>query len=93
MTVFFFISCAGPSQKNNVEVIGGFDGANPQSQEDIIQETQNTFRIKPFNEEGSSEGYYFRFTTKVMNYSSESQDIELIIEWPALKKHPNEQYK
>ena len=55
--------------QNEIEVVGGFDGANPQSQDAIIREATNRFRIKPFNEEGSSDSYYFRFNTKVINHS------------------------
>lgn len=76
----------------HLEVIGEFDGANPQSNDSIIQEAANRFRIKPFNEEGSNDSYYFRFNTKVINHSKEPQGIELIIEWPVLKTHPNYPY-
>jgi hypothetical protein len=80
------------AKKNPIEVTAGFDGANPQSQEDIIRETANRFRIKPFNEEGSNDSYYFRFNTKVINHSSEPQGVELIVEWPVLEKHPDYPY-
>ncbi len=75
-----------------LEVIGGFDGANPQSQDSIIQETLNRFRIKPFNEEGSNDNYYFRFNTKVINHSTKPQSLELTVEWPTLKEHPDFPY-
>ncbi len=75
-----------------IEVLAEFDGANPQSQESIIQETPNRFRIKPFNEEGSNDSYYFRFNTKVINHSTKPQSLELIIEWPVLKEHPDYPY-
>ncbi len=78
--------------QNEVEVVGGFDGANPQSQDAISRESTNRFRIKPFNEEGSSDSYYFRFNTKVINHSSETRDVEFIIEWPALQNHPKYPY-
>jgi hypothetical protein len=78
--------------KPHLEVIGGFDGANPQAQDLIIMETPNRFRIKPFNEEGSNDSYYFRFNTKVINHSTKSQSIELIVEWPVLKERPNYPY-
>ena len=76
----------------SLEVIGEFDGANPQSNDSIIQESANRFRIKPFNEEGSNDSYYFRFNTKVINHSKEPQGIELIVEWPVLKSHPDYPY-
>ena len=75
-----------------IEVLGGFDGANPQSQDSIIQETHNRYRIKPFNEEGSNDSYYFRFNTKVINHGTEPLGVELIIEWPVLKTNPNYPY-
>lgn len=80
------------SSQPPLEVLGGFDGANPQSEDSIIKETPDRFRIKPFNEEGSNFNYYFRFNTKVINNTSEPQGIELIIEWPPLKEHPNFPY-
>jgi hypothetical protein len=91
-TIFSTSAGLATTKKNIVEVRGGFDGANPQSQDSIIQEARNRFRIKPFNEEGSNDSYYFRFNTKVINHSKEPQGIELIIEWPVLKEYPNYEY-
>lgn len=90
----FFISFASFALSENhiIEVIGGFDGANPQSQDSIIQESSNRFRIKPFNEKGSNDSYYFRFNTRVINQSQNPQPLELIIEWPALLNHPDYPY-
>lgn len=83
VTVFFILySSFTFGQKNVIEVLGGFDGANPQSQDSIIQEATNRFRIKPFNEEGSNNSYYYRMETKVINHSKNDKDIELIVEWP-----------
>ena len=81
-----------PAQEKLLEVIGDFDGANPQSQDAIIQEPPGRYRLTPFNEEGSSVHYYFRFNTKVINHSNEPQDLELIVEWPALEQHPDFPY-
>jgi hypothetical protein len=80
------------AQDNILEVVGGFDGANPQSGNAIIRETAHRFRIRPFNEEGSNDAYYFRFNTKVINHSQKEQEIEFIIVWPALKNHPDYPY-
>jgi len=75
-----------------LEVVGGFDGANPQLNEAIVREASDRFRIHPFNEEGSNDAYYFRFNTKVVNRCSEEKGIELLVEWPALEKHPDYPY-
>jgi hypothetical protein len=94
--IAFCILVAGKNSLNAInpvlEVLGGFDGANPQSNDSIIKEATNRFRIKPFNEEGSNDSYYFRFNTKVINHSNEPQGIELLVEWPVLKTHPNYPY-
>ena len=44
--LFFLFSFTSFGQNNIIEVVGGFDGANPQSQEDIIREASNRFRLK-----------------------------------------------
>ncbi|OGF98616.1 MAG: hypothetical protein A2Z86_01115 [Candidatus Glassbacteria bacterium GWA2_58_10] len=75
-----------------VEVEAGFDGANPQSLKDIIREAPLRFRVKPFNEEGSNEAYYFRFNVRVVNHDSLARDVEFIIEWPVLREHPDYEY-
>ena len=92
MLMFTLISVRIFAQKNTLEVLGGFDGANPQNQEAIIREAPNRFRMNPFNEEGSNDSYYFRFTTKVINHSLAEKDIELLIDWPVLERRPNYPY-
>lgn len=80
------------AQNHSLEVIGGFDGSNPQSNDAIIREADNRFRVHPFNEEGSNEAYYFRFNTKVVNHSQQPLDIEFIIVWPVLAERPHYPY-
>ena len=92
ITLFIWFSSDSFAQQNKIEIFGGFDGANPQTQDAIIKEAPNRFRIKPFNEEGSNDAYYFRFNTKVINHSSKYESLELIIEWPALRLHPDYEY-
>ena len=82
----------GFAEQSKIEVLAGFDGANPQSQQDIIMEAPERFRVKPFNEEGSNDAYYFRFNVKVINHSAQTRDIEFIIEWPTLERHPDYPY-
>jgi len=87
-----WLAGGGFAGQGEIEVLAGFDGANPQSREDIIIEAPNRFRVKPFNEEGSNDAYYFRFNVKVINHSTESRDVEFILEWPALERHPDYPY-
>jgi hypothetical protein len=75
-----------------LEIITGYDGSNPQLGDAVSRETSNRFRIHPFNEEGSNDAYYFRFNTKVVNRCAVEQGIELLIEWPALERHPDYPY-
>ena len=75
-----------------IELMAGFDGANPQNQEDIIFESANRFRIRPFNENGSNDAYWFRLNTLIMNHGSKTEDVELIVEWPALQENPDFPY-
>ena len=74
------------------EVLGGFDGANPQSDDAIVREASDRFRIHPFNEEGSNDAYYFRFNTRVVNRCAVEEGIELLVEWPVLERHPDYPY-
>jgi len=78
--------------ENCFEVSGGFDGANPQSNDAIFREAPDRFRIRPFNEEGSNDAYYFRFNSRVVNQCTEEKGIELLVEWPALERHPDYPY-
>ena len=75
-----------------IELLTGFDGANPNSQEDVVLESARRFRVRPFNEPGSSDSYWFRFNTLVLNHGSEVEDLELILEWPALERYPDYPY-
>lgn len=86
------VSLKAASEGGGLRVIAGFDGANPQSQDAISQEAPDRFRVRPFNEAGSSDSYYFRFNTKVVNESQRSREIELIVEWPMLAKYPDYGY-
>jgi hypothetical protein len=74
------------------EVLGGYDGANPQSNDAIVREAPDRFRIHPFNEEGSNDAYYFRFNTRVVNRCAVEKGIEIQVEWPALERHPDYPY-
>jgi len=67
ITTILLSANKGFAEKSKIEVLAGFDGANPQSQQDIIMEAPERFRVKPFNEEGSNDAYYFRFNVKVIN--------------------------
>jgi hypothetical protein len=78
--------------ENCIEVQGAFDGANPQSNDAIVREATDRYRIYPFNEEGSNDAYYFRFNTKVVNRCPVERGIELLVEWPALEEHPDYPY-
>lgn len=75
-----------------LQLIAGFDGANPQLADAIVREGPDRFRIFPFNEEGSNDAYYFRFNTKVLNQCNVERGIELLIDWPALESHPDYPY-
>lgn len=88
----FGMTGSGFARQAQIEVNAGFDGANPQSQDDIIREAPNRFRVKTFNEKGSNDAYHFRFNTQVINHGEKSQDIEFILEWPVLERHPDYEY-
>ena len=75
-----------------IELLSGFDGANPGRQEDVIQESARRFRVRPFNEPGSNDHYWFRFNTLVLNHASDVEDLELILEWPVLERYPDYPY-
>jgi len=94
-TAFAFILAIagnGFAEQARIEVKAGFDGSNPQSQEDILREAPNRFRVKPFNERGSNDAYHFRFNTQVINHGEKTRDVELVLEWPALERHPDYEY-
>ena len=80
------------AEESCLQVLGGFDGANPQEGSAIVREQSDRFRIYPFNEEGSNDAYYFRFNTKVVNGCAVEKAIELLVEWPALERHPDYPY-
>ena len=67
-----------------VEVLSGFEGANPQTQDGIVPIGERMFRITPVLGEKESYSYYYRFLTKVVNHALTPKDIELIIYWPEL---------
>jgi len=93
VVVFIFqVTGNGLAEKAQIEVKAGFDGSNPQSQEDILREGPNRFRVRPFNEKGSNDAYHFRFNTQVINHGEKTQDVEFILEWPALERHPDYEY-
>ncbi len=75
-----------------IELLAGFDGANPQSQDDIKMESARRFRVRPFNEPGSNDDYWFWLSTLVLNHGSGTEDVELIVEWPALERRPDHPY-
>jgi len=86
----------GKKMKNKeepfIELLTGFDGANPPHQKDIVMESPQRFRIKTFNEPNSNDHYWFWFNTLVLNHGTETVDVELIVEWPALERFPNHPY-
>lgn len=89
-------SCAetemGHTMDSCVELLTGFDGANPSRQEDVVMETPTRFRIKTFNEPGSNDHYWFWFNILVLNHGTKSVDVELLVEWPALERFPDHPY-
>ena len=92
--VLLFSTSISPAAdiKPELEVLTGFDGANPQSASDVVREADNRFRVRPFNEEGSNDAYWFRFNTLVVNHGSRTRDVEFIVEWPVLERHPDYEY-
>jgi hypothetical protein len=85
--------CGGEGDREPViELLTGFDGANPASQEDVTMESTRRFRVKPFNEPGSNDHYWFHFNTLVLNHGRETADVELLLEWPALERYPDHPY-
>lgn len=74
-----------------VEVLSGFEGANPQTQDKIVPIGERMFKITPVLGEKESYSYYYHFLTKVVNHSLEPKDVELIIYWPGLRR-PNFYY-
>lgn len=75
-----------------IELLTGFDGANPARQEDVIRESAQRFRIKTFNEPDSNDHYWFWFNTLILNHGTEQADVELLVEWPALERFPDHPY-
>lgn len=75
-----------------VEVLTGFDGANPQSQDGVTVEAPLRFRLRPFNEPGSNDHYWFRLNTLLLNHGLHAADVELIVEWPVLERYPDYPY-
>jgi len=75
-----------------IEVLTGFDGANPTRQEDVVLESARRFRVRPTNEPGSNDHYWFRLNTMVLNHGSDTEDVELIVEWPVLERYPDYPY-
>lgn len=55
-------------------------------------ESARRFRVRPFNEPGSNDDYWFWLNTLVLNHGSRTEDVELIVEWPALERHPDYPY-
>ena len=92
LLLLFQLPLSATDSDGIIELMAGFDGANPQNQEDIIMESSRRFRIKPFNEPGSNDAYWFRMNTLILNHGDSTQDVELIIEWPVLQKHPDYPY-
>ena len=96
VSLVFFICLAAwePSiaSETAIEILTGFDGANPMNQEDVVMESARRFRVKPFNEPGSNDAYWFRLNTLVLNHGSRTEDVELIVEWPVLERHPDYPY-
>ena len=90
--LFGFAPGFAGADEDCIEVLAGFDGANPQSNEAIQREAADRFRVQPFNEAGSNDAYYFRFNTKVVNHCQDTREVELVIEWPALDEHPDYPY-
>ena len=91
LLLFAAVSLAADSLPE-LEVLTGFDGANPQSPEGVIREAPARFRIRTFNEEGSNDAYWFRFNTRAVNRSDRTRDVEFIVEWPVLERHPDYEY-
>ncbi|HUU29725.1 MAG TPA: M14 family zinc carboxypeptidase [archaeon] len=94
ITVFWLVWLAGKGfgGQEEIEVLAGFDGANPQAREDIVRETPYRFRVKTFNEEGSNDAYWFRFNVKAVNHGEKTRDVEFLVEWPVLERHPDYEY-
>lgn len=77
---------------NPIEILTGFDGANPADQSDVVMESARRFRVRPFNEPGSNDHYWFWLNTLVLNHGPHAEDVEFIIEWPVLERYPDYPY-
>jgi len=75
-----------------IELLTGFDGANPRNQEAVVMESARRFRVRPFNEPGSNDHYWFRLNILMLNHGRRSEDVELIVEWPVLERYPDFPY-
>ena len=67
-------------KSDKIQIIGNFDGGNPQDPDSIIQTGPNSFNIIPFSEDNDP-NYKFRLDVKVYNHSSDSIKINLKIAW------------
>jgi Zinc carboxypeptidase len=92
LVMLFQVHAGAYGSSGTIELMAGFDGANPQSQADIIMESARRFRVRPFNEPGSNDAYWFRLNTLILNNGSRTEDVELIVEWPVLQRHPDYPY-
>ena len=63
-----------------IHIIGDFDGGNPKDPNSIIQTGSNSFTIIPFSEDNDP-NYRFRLEVKIDNRSSETQKLNLTIDW------------
>ncbi len=75
-----------------VSISTTFEGANPSEAQSVTRQGDRRFLLRPFNEQGSNEAYYFRFSTMLINSSDRELDVELAVEWPALKNNPDFPY-
>ena len=75
-----------------VELPTGYDGANPQDQGAVVMESARRFRVRPFNEPGSNDHYWFRLNVLILNHGDCTVDVELVVEWPVLERYPDYPY-
>jgi hypothetical protein len=81
-----------PLTAEPLELEAGFDGSNPRTNDRVTLEGLNRWRIKPFNEEGSNDDYWFRFNVRLVNNTQRTLDAELLVEWETLERHPDFPY-
>ncbi len=65
---------------NTLSITGNFDGGNPKDPGSIVETGPNAFTIIPFSEDNDP-NYKFRLDVKVINRSSETQRLDLTIDW------------